>query len=125
MSTEQNKKRNSRWIVIILVVILVLTAIDLMLLVNRPDLFKASPNNPIDIRYEALQRNKQQPSITYEVFKPVIDPYNNLVDFFRPSSLRSRYYAPGALKVIGCSLLPSNPGRIPFKWLMNMGRGCY
>ena len=125
MSSGRDNKKNRQRILIILAAILVLLAIDLALLVNRPDLFRATPNNPNDVRYEALQRSRQQPSITYEVFKPAIDPYNNLVDFFRPSSLKSRYYSLGALKVIGCSLLPANPRRIPFQWLANMGRGCY
>lgn len=125
MSNGKDNKNNRKKIFIILAVILVLLAIDLMLLVNRPDLFRATPSNPKDIRYELLQRSKQQKSITYEVFKPVIDPYNNLVDFFSPSSLRSRYYSLDALRIIGCSLLPSNPGRIPFKWLKSFGQGCY
>ncbi len=120
---KDNKKKSKQLILIILAVILVLLIIDLMLLVNRPDLFRATPNNPGDIRYEALQRSRQRDSITHEVFKPIIEPYDNLVDFFRPSSLR--YFYSGTLKIVGCSLLPSNPRRIPFKWLMNVSQGCY
>lgn len=125
MNNGRDNKKNRQRIFIILAVIVVLLVIDLMLLVNRPDLFRAAPSNPKDIRYEALQRSKQQKSITYDVFKPAIDPYNNLVDFFRPSSLRSRYFSASALKIIGCNLLPSKPNRIPLKWLKNFGRGCY
>lgn len=127
MNSERDNKKNRQRIFIILSVIVVLLVIDLMLLVNRPDLFRAAPTDPSDIRYEILQRSKQrkQQSITYDVFKPAIDPYNNLVDFFRPSSLRSRYFSANALKTIGCNLLPSNPRRVPLKWLKNFGRECY
>ena len=125
MSDEKNKKKVRRVVITFLLVILVLLAIDLMLLVNSPELFRASPSDPNDIRYEALQRSEQQDSITYEVFKPAIDPYDNLVNYFRPSSLKARYYSKGVLKTIGCSFLPSNPNRIPFRWLLKLGQGCY
>jgi flagellar basal body-associated protein FliL len=125
MSNKKNNKKTRRIIITIILIILVLLTIDLMLLVNRPELFRASPNDPNDIRYEALQRSKQQESITYEVFKPAIDPYNNLVDYFRPSVLKENIFSRRAFKTIGCGFLPSNPNRIPFKWLMNLGRGCY
>jgi len=69
--------------------ILVLLAVLLMAsIVRNPLLWRAAPASP----YAGLEVQKRSPSIAYEVFKPAIISYNELVDHFRPSNLQQFYY---------------------------------
>lgn len=96
---------------ILLGILVVLAVILMVWLVRNPLLFRAAPASP----NAGLEVRRRETSILYEVFKPVIDPYNATVEYFRPSNLRE----------VACSLLPSRPERLPFSMLFGLARGCY
>ena len=73
----------------LLIILLLLVVLLLVALVQNPLLFRAAPGS----LYAGLEVQQRSPSILYEVFKPAIDPYNELVEFFRPSNLQQYYYA--------------------------------
>lgn len=87
--------------------ILVLLVVLLMALIARnPLLWRAAPGSP----YAGLDVQKRSPSITYEVFRPAIVSYNELVDYFRPSNLRA----------VGCYGSPAKLSSAAFNWLTGL-----
>ena len=72
----------------LLTILLLLVVLLLVALVQNPLLFRAAPGS----LYAGLEVQQRSPSVLYEVFKPAIDPYNELVEFFRPSNLQQYYY---------------------------------
>jgi len=101
----------SRREIILIGLLITLAVLLLTMLVRSPLLYRAAPGSS----RAGLETKMRSPSITYEVFKPVIDPYNQLVDFFVPSNL----------KRFSCDLLPTHPDRLPFNMLFGLGRDCY
>ncbi len=89
-----------------LAVLLLLSALLLLRLVGKPFLFKAVPASP----YANLETKWRSSSIVYEIFKPAINPYNRLVDFFRPSHLRA----------VGCYRYPAAFSGAIFNWLTGL-----
>ena len=73
---------------ILLVILVLLVALLMVSIVRHPLLWRAAPASP----YAGLDVQKRSPSIAYEVFKPAIVSYNQLVDYFRPSNLHQFYY---------------------------------
>ena len=94
-----------------LVVLALLTVLLLMQITRNPLLFRTMLVSP----YSGLKVKRRSPTIFYEVFKPAIDPYNSLVNYFRPNNLRR----------VGCGLMPANPAKLPFGMLFGLARGCY
>lgn len=90
------KRKLNRGELVLLIILLLLVVLLLVALVQNSLLFRAAPGSP----YAGLEVQKRSPSVVYEVFKPAIDSYNELVEFFRPSNLQQYYYASMLLDMV-------------------------
>ncbi|MFH1354264.1 MAG: hypothetical protein ABIH36_03155 [bacterium] len=100
------KRKLNRGEQVLLIVLLLLVVLLLVALVQNPLLFRTAPGS----RYAGLEVQQRSPSIVYEVFKPTIDSYNELVEFFRPSNLR----------LVACYGSPTQLSSVVFNWLTGL-----
>lgn len=99
-------KKTNRRVYWLLSVLFILVAVLLVAVARNPLLFRAAPGSS----YAGLDTQKRSPSIVAEVFKPAVDPFNELVEFFRPSNLR----------IVGCVGSPTRLSSIVFNWLTGL-----